>query len=209
MSTEAFRMTIAESENMGAEPSTYPERVILWLLAFEEINGELLMFYESTATHDLRSSNLADFKAYLGEVLDGREPQWGPCGADRPSRSPLSIAFNQYAYHVFVLTDKRWRFFSEGPPFKVQMGKADYYLMARCAWRDASGVVVGETPAEGIDSTVAFFIADAHGDLEEHGEDQRTAFNIYVDLLMTLGGRQYVLPIAIDPDVGFPEGTNP
>ena len=220
MATEARIVTQGGDEPMGELPITgYPRRVIVWNIRLEEAGGDIDLRIAGAKDVDLPDNSYASFKNYLDQVVRGDEPSsWDPVVEPIPGPSSLSLSFNQHAYMIFVLRGQNWQFSRGQRPFTVEKNRSEYYKTARCAWVDpiSGGVVVLERAHRQVRCEVAYFIADAAGDQEEHGDltvpdrDFRTSFNIFVDLILErAGGGSRYLPIVIDPDVGYPEGTTP
>ena len=215
-----FRIEVDDDVAMGPppNPNTFPQKVIVWRVSFDEEIDEFRLFYKECALVDLGSTDFEVFKRYLGAVVDREEPDsgndlddWhGPKGDDS-GETPLSIDCDDYSYMAFVVRGKKWRFSRSHKPFTVKRGWDQKYRMARCAWRDpANGELrIEEEPGDGADDpdcTVAFFVAD----VRNQGQNRRVAFNIFVDLAMTRGSRRKRhIPIVVDPDVGYPGGNYP
>ncbi|HEX8482422.1 MAG TPA: hypothetical protein VF650_11005 [Allosphingosinicella sp.] len=211
-----FRFDTGNDVQMPDVPQDYelPTRVVVWRVTFDEDGGELHIFYNRSAVHDLQSNDPADFEAFLARIVDRENIGWRDPDITTPGETPLSIKYDGLAYMVFVIRDKKWRFSVSGPPFSIQNYRTDYYLHPRCAWREpgAQDITISKQADGTVDCTTAFFIADAAGDQAANGDAQgkfMSSFNIFLELSMRRkGGRRHV-PIVIDPDVGYPEGTTP
>jgi hypothetical protein len=219
----AVSITTDGTKPLGSAPSNkddLPRDVILWRVFIGETevgsNRIIEVKYVKVATHELQQGEGID--NYLKQVVLGQAPNnWRDVpelvgDAQTYAMSPLSIRHTGYAYMVFVLDEKNWQFTAEREPFAVQRGKQDYYLDAKCAWR--TGATTAEVQAEppaNAECKVASFISNAALDRKEptFKEKFRTPFNFYVSLKLPRKNGTLYLPLAIDPDVGYPGGSHP
>ena len=81
---------------------------------------------------------------------------------------------------------------------------------AKCAWLDdpiLKTTKVGKYPDKDVRCRVASFVADTAGHLGVNPPVDHVPFNINLDLrLRRADGKIRLLPIIIDPDVGYPGG---
>lgn len=210
-SSNLARVDVPDTGPMGelGAGEQRPLKAIVLKLRFRmKGEDELDIYYSGIASHSLATAD--GFKVYLEKLVDGQEPgKWSPPNETQPVRSPLSIANRERRYIVVMLDKGNWQYSQDQFPFQVQEGRENFYVEARAAWRSGGQFHCDKQPPEGAGARVAYFIAKSEEDLaDQGGQDFRTPFNIYVDLVLRgEDGRERLLPIAIDPDVGHPGGN--
>lgn len=206
---QKISIVVPETDPMGSAPSDPPQDIILWKVKLKT-SGDIDILYEKAARDSLNDGTTID--DFLKEVVSGSLIDWREPNYCDPGPTSLSIHHPGYSYIVLVLENKNWQFSQGIDPFRVERGKSKYYLDPKCAWMTEGGPQVGRTPPEDVTATVACFIANATADQADSTTKPnfRTRFNIYLDIILKRTGRKpRLLPIAIDPDVGYPEGTKP
>jgi hypothetical protein len=195
-----------------SDPPKEPEYAIFCELDLDVTNSILGYCYSEITHVDLSNNTqfnnlLQKFAAFKPLGLSTSIQEYRPC----PSSLSLSIGGNQQsggkaelAHVVIRLSSKyRWRFteqYKDGnrPPF----GAASEYTPAVLsdAIRVASDGTTWDDSYHFGSCLVARFIADPR----HLGAGERNRFNINLDVL---DGRERVIPIIIDPDVGYPGGN--
>jgi hypothetical protein len=201
------------NDGAGDKPSNeLPKQVLAWKVNWDKVNSELVFFYELVAPYTLPTGTIEELHAFLNKIISGQDPGWRApkSGSGNTGVSPLSIRHVERSIMVFYLDRaNNWEYSKKKLPFQVEVGLEDYYTFARAAVLVGGNVKLVAKPNDGCNC--ALFIADAASDRADHGigTDKyfRTSFNIYVDLLTAQPPRR--LPIAIDPDVGHPGGSEP
>jgi hypothetical protein len=199
-----------DANGKGHTPS--PKKVIFWRIKIgEDAAGNITAGYSGVATMDMASSK--DITKILQQTVDGILPQTWKAPQKAGHKSPMFIQNNEEAHMVFVVNSGNYEFSENSEPFQVEVGKDDFLLKPRCSWRAADGTFHCERKLpRGERCRVASFIADSDDDLATGGGISfQTSFNIYLDLRLPSDnpGGVLLIPIAIDPDVGYPEGTHP
>lgn len=216
--------TTEGTKPLGKAPTNneeLPTAVTLWKMFIGETGEDghriVEVKYSGVATHTLDRGEGID--GFLEKVALGQEPaEWKPVtppqgDAETYKRSPLSIRHDGYGYMVFVLDEKNWHFTAEHEPFAVKRGKEEYYVDPKCAWVIPSGTVkIDRETSDTAECKVASFISHSARDRRHPSFKTtfRSPFNFYVSLKLPrkTGGPLY-LPLAIDPDVGYPGGNQP
>lgn len=193
--------------------SDKPERVICWSVALTEEKGVIDIRYSRAWAFD-RAGKDIDF--YLSEYARDPDTERGraPNQNSHPKKpkTTMSIEYDRHAYFVFITENKNLYFSSKVVPFQVQKDNTTpdndaYYTNAVCAWEE-NGVVKIDKQAEHA-CRVASFIANAKADqtASPNPKDFQTSFNMYFDIAVKSNGVVQLLPIIIDPDVGYPGGN--
>lgn len=213
-------MTIARADDVSPmdELETNdprPEEVRFWEIRLRgNAAGEIELSYNRVASYTLLRAGQPlpgggtisvdeTIASVVEDIIAGTKPTgWQPPTNNRPWRSRLSIANNKYRYEVFILEGDNCQFAEQSLPFRVATGKDSYFFESRCVWVDhLNQVHVTLTPPPGVISKIAYFIS--HSDLDISGIP--SPFNIYLDLKFQDGS---LVPITVDPDVGYPGGHN-
>lgn len=201
-----------ETQPMGPAPTYPPNRIILWKVRLKiKSDDEVDIDYVKCAEDKLDTGeNIDKYLKRLSRNVGAIA--WKDPDYTNPGKTSLSIAHNGYSYMVFVLTKHNWQFSEEMDPFRIEDGKEGYYLDPKCVWKQGRESYVARQPPKGASSTIACFVANAEEDYNNSPTKPRfnSRFNIYVDFILdSTGGGPRLLPITIDPDVGYPEGTKP
>jgi hypothetical protein len=214
MDTFVPRITSDNVTGLGSKPANLPTNVIMWKVEISLQGGIIDITYAGVATHSLvQGGAVQPIEEYLEALARGQYPQWRNPGEPVPGKTSLSIRHTDFSYFVFVLDEKNWQFMEGNTPFKVQVGKSAYYRYAQCAWIDDDEnetFYFTPSPPRGKSCKVACFIADSASDQVDWGGFTghfRTQFNFYLDVVLKRGAvPNRLLPIVIDPDVGYPGG---
>jgi hypothetical protein len=220
VSIRAANISVGEVGEMGDVDSNtvLPQKVIFWRLRIFESgtapNQRIEVGYNGVFSY-MRTTE--DITKVLEKVLDGNFPaetDWKTPKeyGSTPPKTPLSIFNNkEKCYMVFILDKKNWQFAEKELPFQVENGKEEFYLGAKCAWKAGTKYYFRRRPSALVNCTVAYFIANGDEDSEFSAGDFSTSFNIYLNLTfpVTIGSNVVtrLLPIMVDPDVGYPGGN--
>ena len=180
-----------------------PNLAVCWEVRFRgAAHDKIELAYHRVAKYTL-DQNLS-FDDLISSIVDGSRPtsrEWNAPQVNHPKRSKLSIESNQAKYHIFVIEGDNCQFSEQQTPFRIATYKASFFYEARCGWADSSGAPqITAVPPVGIVSKVGYFIAFSNLDMS----GVPAPFNIYLDLKTVDGS---LVPIAIDPDVGYPGGV--
>lgn len=204
-----------------------PSKVILFSIDFDmarrtDTDGEDLeersfsLRYNRSASDTLEDSSEDGLEAYLAKVMKREEPAsgWYKPHQENGTRTPLSICNQEDAVIIFVIGRKRnfW-FATEDVPFRVLVDRQQYYVEAKRAILKVNRDPYTTRGQEYLDECrCAYFIAYSGLLANSHldGKDKPTPFNIYLDLVVKLeNNHDALLPIVIDPEVGWPGGNRP
>lgn len=200
--------------NMGPLTGDAPTEAIAFRVGCGVLpNGELNLYYSGVYRFTISASNTID-NYLMSLAIDPDGVPWTTPTEPEPAKgkSNLSVRHNQRSHLVFVLENMNWQFteVEQQPPFKVKDGFAGYYMAAKCAWLEdpiLKKAKVGPYPDANARCRVASFIADTAGHLGLPTPVDHVPFNINLDLRLRRADQKIrLLPIIIDPDVGYPGG---
>ena len=213
MATEKFRAS-GNSKSMDdrkhGDPD--PEDVMLWKVSLTgDSSGNISIIYNGVYSYQRAQGET--FENVLEKAVRRVLPpdgNWDVPDYSNPGPTALSIANDKEMYLIFVLDQGNYRFSQKQEPFQIQESKHSFYRMPRCGWLENDVFQSARILPDGKECFVAGFLANSDDDLR--GGDGRkftSSFNIYLDLFVTIPGKGISppIPIVVDPDVGFPEGT--
>ena len=185
-----------------------PPVIVRALVVLLQRKANSLSFdYEAGRTYDLSVNSLADVLKQVAIARDAQipplpaySPTTGP-GTRRRGRRKLSLNVGQASYVILKLSDKDdWQFPSNDPPFALGRDALDAnFFNAKKVSADGLNI-----DAQGDGCRVAYM-----GVLGSQNPRQEF-ININIELLdRGNDGIDQKIPIVIDPDIGWPEGTNP
>jgi hypothetical protein len=122
-------------------------------------------------------------------------------------RSSMAVELNEKRYVVVVLGSGNYRYATGVVPFKVDANNPGYVADAWCAYLDGASATLSRIGPTNINCTVAYFSAHNDEDAAAHNGTCMTQFNIYLDIYSRQDQNIYT-PVSLDPDVGYPGGTN-
>lgn len=212
---------IGDTRPMKGPPDVLPAKAIVWKVGVSGSATNINIGYTDVGRFDLNNNNI---EYYLKKIARGNYPaniRWKgspPARIPRPTdlhrATPLSIENQEFAYMIFVFdSNVNWQFTNDIPPFEISKGNRDYYRDPKCVWEAGiSEPVVGRVPPGNVRCTVASFISNAEkrGRNSQHPRKYHVSpFNFYVSLKVGGEGDPQYLPLVIDPDVGYPGGSQP
>jgi hypothetical protein len=197
---------------MGTLNGNPPSPAVAYRVGIGVQDGEVFLSYSGVYRFKVSIAN--PIETYLKRLaVEPEKVPWLPTTELEPikGKTNLTIRHKERSHLVFVLEDKNWQFTESGPPFMIQSGKRTYYVNPQCAWLEdqiLKNPVVGLIPPADVGCRVATFIANSADDPgHAGGGDYYAAFNINIDLKLRRADKNLrLLPIVIDPDVGYPGG---
>lgn len=204
---------------LAARPDGYPAHAmpsataisptfgLLCEVDFRPVGNRIIFYYRNMGTFQV--SVARPIETIVREIATGAWlPPDFPGTSGSPRKSSLSLHNRQQAYIVMMLNStKEWQYSREAPCFTLfadpRIDLRSYYSKPTAV--APNGDVIGPI-AGSSGSKLAFFIADggrSNADQQGVNEDR---FNIHVDF--NEDAQKYT-PVVIDPDVGYPGGTQP
>lgn len=233
---EKRQMLMRRFKNPDESPPQYPKEAIFCELKIRMIDDELILGYRRSLKIDLGQTDpAAVFNALLiafatdnlrnNPTIPGmptirnlpkhwkRQPHVQPFSCD------LSLDINDLCYVVIMLPrEKNWQFARIDSPITVPIQPITHPAATPVAWeaRLVNDDGITETPgvpAQGGNPAVvkqgfrtAYFIVDGrYVAAPSMGTRKEMPFNLHIEVLSSNGT---YIPIIIDPDVGYPGGSN-
>lgn len=148
-------------------------------------------------------SEIETIETVLEKLFNNSLPAMGTPQNHPPTRSRLSIESDENLYQIFVLDTVNCQFSQDQVSFFVENSRSAFYGYPRAVWQDdlIGQIHLEQQPSGSVNATVAFFIAGRNSDPNK----SPVSFNIQLDIIDPEDGG--VIPISVDPDVGFPGGN--
>lgn len=189
-------------------PETKPNKVLFLKIRFEGAGTVIKLEYAEMADYQIPAADDIEktLTKYCGDMLNltWRSPQRHADPLRR--RGKMSLELKQRRYIVFSLPDGNVRFSRGEYPIQVHTDVREvYYWDAWCAWYDGTNIRKFQKGPPNVDCRIAYFVANSDLDASVHSDDFVSAFNLYLDVVDENDDDDFI-PIAIDPDVGYPGG---